>query len=124
MCVSGGAGDIGQPISMLMAMNPLMKEVSIQNATMTMVPQSGVHADLSHLEYPTTGSDAPLIYHSLRDQLEEILTECHLVLIHAGMPRKPGITVMTSLGSTLASSGRSSKPVGNSLQKAMVRVTV
>ena len=47
-----------------------MKEVSIQNVTMTMVPQCGVHADLSHLEYPTTGSDSPLIYHSLRDQLE------------------------------------------------------
>ena len=113
MCVSGGAGDIGQPMSMLMTMNPLMKKVGIQNVTMT----ERIHADLSHLECPTTGSVSPLICHSLRDQLEEILTECQLVLIPAGMPRKPGVTVMTSLGSTLASSGRSSKPVKNSLQR-------
>ena len=31
-CVSGGAGGIGQPMSMLMAMNPLVKEVSIQES--------------------------------------------------------------------------------------------
>ena len=30
------------------------------------VPPSGVHADLSHLNIPTTCSDLPLIHHSLR----------------------------------------------------------
>jgi len=93
VCVSGGAGGIGQPMSMLMAMNPLVKEVSIQDVTMAMVPPSGVAADLSHLEYPSNvfgyaiDPSQPAV-----DQLEECLTGCHLVLIPAGVPRKPGMT--------------------------------
>ena len=49
VCVSGRAGDIGQPMSMFMAMNPLVKIVSIHNVTMTTVPPNGVDADFSHL---------------------------------------------------------------------------
>merc|ERR1712061_408672 len=53
----------------------------------------GVAADLSHGERKNTMkgyclglSDKPV------DKLEECLTGCHLVLIPAGMPRKPGMT--------------------------------
>merc|ERR1719157_273590 len=48
--VCGGAGGIGQPLSLLMAMNPLVKELSVQDVTMAMVPPGGVAADLDHLE--------------------------------------------------------------------------
>ena len=48
VCVNSGAGGIGQPMSMLMAMNSLVKEVSIQDVTIATVPPSGVDADLSH----------------------------------------------------------------------------
>merc|ERR1719152_437731 len=58
-----------------------------------MVPPSGVAADLSHIEFPAqvTGvamdtSKPPV------DQLQEALTGCDLVLVPAGMPRKPGMT--------------------------------
>ena len=98
VCVSGGAGGIGQPMSMLMAMNPLVKEVSIQDMTMTMVPLSGVDADLSHLEYPSN------VFRFAIDPSQPaggsaggVPYGCHLVLVPAGMPRKPGMTVMTSL---------------------------
>merc|ERR1719325_431062 len=58
-----------------------------------MVPPAGVAADLNHLErkcsvkgYCLELADKPV------DNLEECLTGCHLVLIPAGMPRKPGMT--------------------------------
>merc|ERR1712203_22768 len=57
------------------------------------VPPAGVAADLNHLErknqvkgYCLELDDKPI------DKLEECLTGCHLVLIPAGMPRKPGMT--------------------------------
>eukprot|EP00933_Yihiella_yeosuensis_P050296 TRINITY_DN48069_c0_g1_i1.p1 TRINITY_DN48069_c0_g1~~TRINITY_DN48069_c0_g1_i1.p1 ORF type:complete len:385 (-),score=123.68 TRINITY_DN48069_c0_g1_i1:427-1419(-) len=93
VCVSGGAGGIGQPLSMLMGMNPLVKEVSIQDVSMAMVPPAGVAADIGHLEYPCKVSgyaidpSKPAV-----DQLEACLTGCNLVLIPAGVPRKPGMT--------------------------------
>merc|ERR550537_880098 len=58
-----------------------------------MVPPAGVAADLSHIEFPAqvTGvamdtSKPPV------DQLQEALTGADLVLVPAGMPRKPGMT--------------------------------
>lgn len=93
VCISGGAGGIGQPLSMLMAMNPRVKEVSIQDVSMAMVPPTGVAADLGHMEFPSkvvgyaTDPSKPAV-----DQLEACLSGCHLVLVPAGMPRKPGMT--------------------------------
>jgi malate dehydrogenase len=91
--VCGGAGGIGQPLSMLLAMNPAVGELCVQDLTMAMVPPAGVAADLGHLERPckVTGyaitTDQPAV-----DQLEECLSGAHLVMIPAGVPRKPGMT--------------------------------
>jgi len=93
VCVSGGAGGIGQPLTMLMSMNPTVKEVSVQDVTMSMVPAAGVAADLGHLEFPSkvvgysTDPSKPAV-----DQLEACLTGCDLVLVPAGLLRKPGMT--------------------------------
>jgi len=93
VCISGGAGGIGQPLCLLMAMNETVAEVSIQDVTMAMVPPAGVAADLGHMEFPSKvkgyaiDPSKPAI-----DQLEECLTGCHLVLVPAGVPRKPGMT--------------------------------
>merc|ERR1719442_308971 len=58
-----------------------------------MVPPAGVAADLGHLEktakvtgYVMEVGQKPV------DNLKECLTGCHLVLVPAGMPRKPGMT--------------------------------
>merc|ERR1719460_1639133 len=78
---------------MLMAMNPAVGELCVQDVTMAMVPPAGVAADLGHLERPAkvTGyaidPSKPAV-----DQLEECLTGCNLVLVPAGLPRKPGMT--------------------------------
>merc|ERR1740138_1029730 len=93
VCVCGGAGGIGQPLSLLMAQNPHVKELCCFDLTIAMVPAAGVAADLSHLEkkaqvkgYAIDKDDLP------RDKLQECLTGCDLVLVPAGVPRKPGQT--------------------------------
>jgi len=99
VCVCGGAGGIGQPLSMLMAQNPHVSELCVFDLTLAMVPAEGVAADLAHLErkskvkgYALDKDDKPI------EKLEECLTGCHLVLVPAGMPRKPGMTRADLLG--------------------------
>merc|ERR1711920_980389 len=93
VCVCGGAGGIGQPLSMLMSMDPNVKEVAVFDLNIAMVPPQGVAADLSHLEgqaavkgYTGTVGEPAVNF------TQEALTGCNLVLIPAGMPRKPGQT--------------------------------
>jgi hypothetical protein len=93
VCVCGGAGGIGQPLSMLMAMDPNVKELCVFDLSVAMVPPAGVAADLGHLEKPVkvTGYVMEVGKNPI-DHLEECLTGCDLVLVPAGMPRKPGMT--------------------------------
>ncbi|CAE8666689.1 unnamed protein product, partial [Polarella glacialis] len=91
VCVCGGAGGIGQPLSLLMAMDPKVKELCIFDLSVAMVPPTGVAADLGHLERKNTVKGYSMdIGQKPVDHLEECLTGCHLVLVPAGMPRKPG----------------------------------
>lgn len=97
VCVCGGAGGIGQPLSMLMAMDPRVSELSVQDVNVAMVPAAGVAADLSHINssckvksYAIDVTTKPPI--APVDQLEECLTGCDIVLVPAGVPRKPGMT--------------------------------
>jgi len=93
VCVCGGSGGIGQPLSLLMSLDPNVSELCIFDLTVAMVPPQGVAADLAHIEkrckvkgYAMDPSQKPI------DVLSECLTGCSLVLIPAGMPRKPGMT--------------------------------
>lgn len=93
VCVCGGAGGIGQPLSMHMALDPNCSELSVYDLDIAMVPPGGVAADLSHIEtkckvtgYSASVSDKPI------DKMEECLKGCALVLVPAGLPRKPGMT--------------------------------
>merc|ERR1719258_1029058 len=78
---------------MLMALDSHVSELCVFDLSVAMVPPAGVAADLSHLEkkcsvkgYVMEVGKQPV------DYLEECLTGCSLVLIPAGMPRKPGMT--------------------------------
>merc|ERR1712050_394182 len=93
VCICGGAGGIGQPLSLLMGMDPNVGDLRIFDLNVAMVPPAGVAADLGHLErkcsvkgYVMEVGQKPV------DHLEECLTGCDLVLVPAGMPRKPGMT--------------------------------
>merc|ERR1719359_787050 len=74
-------------------MDANVAELVVQDVTMAMVPAAGVAADLGHLEKKCSVNayaidpSQPAV-----DQLEECLTGCHLVLVPAGVPRKPGMT--------------------------------
>jgi len=92
VCVVGGAGGIGQPLSLLMATSPLVKELVIIDLNIAMVPAPGVAADLSHLEGKCKVSSQVLTVNQDRaiDVAGDVLKGCHLVLVPAGVPRKPG----------------------------------
>ncbi len=72
---------IGQPLSMLLKLNPAVTRLSLYDIVHT----PGVAADLSHIETraKTTGYMAD-------EQLKESLKGADIVVIPAGVPRKPG----------------------------------
>jgi malate dehydrogenase len=91
--VCGGCGGIGQPMAMLMAMDKNVKELCIYDLDISPMPPAGVAQDLIHLErkcsvkgYVGKLNEPPSNF------MEEPLTGAHLVLIPAGLPRKPGQT--------------------------------
>jgi len=93
VCVCGGAGGIGQPLSLLMSMDPNVGELCVFDLSVAMVPPAGVAADLGHLEKKATVKGYVMeVGKNPLDHLEECLTGCDLVLVPAGMPRKPGMS--------------------------------
>lgn len=81
--VLGAAGGIGQPLSLLMKLNTKVTQLSLYDLRLA----KGVAADLSHIPTGSTVagfSDAPGLATALKDS--------DVVLIPAGVPRKPGMT--------------------------------
>lgn len=80
--VVGGAGGIGQPMSLLMSANPHVTELAVFDVN----GAPGVAADLGHCDTntKTTGHGA--------DDIAGALKGADLVLVPAGVPRKPGMT--------------------------------
>ncbi|NXS58698.1 MDHM protein, partial [Brachypteracias leptosomus] len=83
VAVLGASGGIGQPLSLLLKNSPLVSRLSLYDIAHT----PGVAADLSHIETRATveGFLGP-------EQLPECLKGCDVVVIPAGVPRKPGMT--------------------------------
>merc|ERR1712066_600577 len=81
--VLGAAGGIGQPLSLLLKLNPRVTALTCFDVA-PITP--GVAADLSHIN---TNSDC--IGFSA-DDLKKALDGCDVVVIPAGVPRKPGMT--------------------------------
>lgn len=92
VAVLGAAGGIGQPLSLLLKLSPNVSSLSCYD----IVGTPGVAADLSHIptgatasgSLPSPGSWPP----KSNDGLGEALSEADLVVIPAGVPRKPGMT--------------------------------
>ena len=74
---------IGQPLSMLLKLNPAVTKLALYDIVAT----PGVAADLSHIETP--GRVSGFVG---ADQLEASLVGAEIVVIPAGVPRKPGMT--------------------------------
>lgn len=82
--VLGAAGGIGQPLSLLLKANPLITELGLYDIVNT----PGVAADLSHISTPAKVEG----YLPPDDGLKKTLTGADIVVIPAGVPRKPGMT--------------------------------
>nr|UDB72882.1 malate dehydrogenase isoform X2 [Hemiscorpius lepturus] len=83
VAVLGASGGIGQPMSLLLKQCPLITHLSLYDIAHT----PGVAADLSHINTP-----AKVTGHIGDDQLQASLEGCNVVVIPAGVPRKPGMS--------------------------------
>jgi len=82
--VLGAAGGIGQPLALLLKTNPLVTELGLFDIVNT----PGVAADLSHISTPAKVEG----YLPPDGGLEKALKGAEIVVIPAGVPRKPGMT--------------------------------
>ncbi|MEW5307994.1 MAG: hypothetical protein WDW38_000386 [Sanguina aurantia] len=82
VAILGAAGGIGQSLSLLMKMNPLVTDLALYDIGGT----PGVAADVSHVN---TGAQ---VKGYEQGNLAEALRGADLVIMPAGVPRKPGMT--------------------------------
>ncbi|CCH40800.1 Malate dehydrogenase [Wickerhamomyces ciferrii] len=86
--VLGAAGGIGQPLSLLLKLSSQIDELSLYDIRLS----KGVATDLSHINtnVKVTGFEPS----SKEDQsaIKQALTGTDVVIIPAGVPRKPGMT--------------------------------
>ncbi|XP_042429724.1 malate dehydrogenase, mitochondrial-like [Zingiber officinale] len=83
VAILGAAGGIGQPLALLMKLNPLVSNLSLYDIAGT----PGVAADVSHIN-----TRAQVAGYAGEDQLGTALEGSDVVIIPAGVPRKPGMT--------------------------------
>ncbi|WWD20288.1 malate dehydrogenase, NAD-dependent [Kwoniella shandongensis] len=111
--VCGAAGGIGQPLSLLLKLNPLITELSLYDV----VNAVGVATDLSHIATPAQVTG----FLPADNGAEKALKDADIVVIPAGVPRKPGMTrddlfVNAGICATLA------QAIANAAPKAFILV--
>ncbi|KAF7554630.1 hypothetical protein G7Z17_g2815 [Cylindrodendrum hubeiense] len=82
--VLGAAGGIGQPLSLLLKLNPRVTELALYDIR----GSPGVGADISHVNTKSSVKG----YDASPEGLAAALKGSEVVLIPAGVPRKPGMT--------------------------------
>ncbi|KAK4742493.1 hypothetical protein SAY87_000494 [Trapa incisa] len=83
VAVLGAAGGIGQPLALLMKLNPLVSRLALYDIAGT----PGVAADVSHIN-----TRSEVAGYMGEEQLGQALEGSDVVIIPAGVPRKPGMT--------------------------------
>ena len=83
IAILGAAGGIGQPLSLLMKQNQLVSHLALYD----IVNAPGIAADLSHIN-----TSCVVTGHTGDAGLVEALTDAAMVIVPAGVPRKPGMT--------------------------------
>ncbi|PSK40048.1 Malate dehydrogenase, mitochondrial [Elsinoe australis] len=84
VAVLGAAGGIGQPLSLLLKLNPRVTDLALYDIK----GGPGVAADVSHINTKSTVKG----YAPDAAGIKDCLTGAEIVLIPAGVPRKPGMT--------------------------------
>ena len=85
VCVLGGAGGIGQPLSLLMKLSPLVQELAVHDVAGSMLPAAGLACDLSHIN-----TDCVVAGYAGDEELAAALTGSSVVVMLAGRAQKPG----------------------------------
>ncbi|OEL13952.1 Malate dehydrogenase, chloroplastic [Dichanthelium oligosanthes] len=83
VAILGAAGGIGQPLSLLVKMSPLVSALHLYDIANV----KGITADLSHCN-----TSAQVAGFTGKDELAGSLAGADVVVIPAGVPRKPGMT--------------------------------
>ncbi|OAY28748.1 malate dehydrogenase, mitochondrial [Manihot esculenta] len=83
VAVLGAAGGIGQPLALLMKLNPLVSDLALYDIANT----PGVAADVSHIN-----TKSEVKGYMGEEELGKALEGSDVVIIPAGVPRKPGMT--------------------------------
>nr|QKY65067.1 plastidic NAD-dependent malate dehydrogenase transcript variant 1 [Passiflora pittieri] len=83
VAILGAAGGIGQPLSLLIKMSPLVSDLHLYDIANV----KGVAADISHCNTPSRVLDF-----TGQSELANCLKGVNVVVIPAGVPRKPGMT--------------------------------
>jgi malate dehydrogenase len=78
----GASGGIGQPLALLLKQSKLISHLSLYDIAHT----PGVAADLSHIDTPARVSG-----HLGKEELNAALEGADVVVMPAGVPRKPGL---------------------------------
>lgn len=86
--VCGAAGGIGQPLSLLLKLNPQVSQLALFD----IVNAHGVAADLSHICTPAVVTGHQPANKEDNTAITEALKGTDVVVIPAGVPRKPGMT--------------------------------
>lgn len=84
VAILGAAGGIGQPLSLLMKLNPRVTELALYDIRLG----PGVAADISHINTKSNVKG----YDPTPSGLRECLSGADIILVPAGVPRKPGMT--------------------------------
>ncbi|GAA5883971.1 hypothetical protein JCM6882_002088 [Rhodosporidiobolus microsporus] len=84
VAILGASGGIGQPLSLLSKLNPKVSHLSLYDIRLA----AGVAADVDHCNTPSKAVG----YGPENNGLEKALEGAEIVIIPAGMPRKPGMT--------------------------------
>jgi len=83
----GASGGIGQPLALLLKLNPMISELAFYDIKQAATPVVGVAADVSHINTSTVVKG-----YAGDEEIEASLKGCSTVVISAGVPRKPGMT--------------------------------
>jgi len=83
VAILGAAGGIGQPLSLLMKLEP----ATIRHLALYDIANMGMYADIGHIS-----TSVKISGHQGEAELKACLEGCNIVMIPAGVPRKPGMT--------------------------------
>ena len=85
--VLGASGGIGQPLSLLLKLNPRIGQLALYDIAKAGVPSKGVAADVADVN-----TFAQVTGYAGDAELSKALEGADVVVLAAGVPRKPGMT--------------------------------